>query len=310
MGRFPFLLLQIFGIFPFKITNQNKTLYSKFLHIWSVFFNTSVIFASLMRTFLIVDESFYTGSVYSFLFKYESHFVLIGITMESSPTFLRNLLNLLKIYVQTIVKGTSSETNFEANKAAIVILIYICIHVICVQTFLSPLKSDWASFLNLWISVAQSIYNLMHFLHFYIVLYIINYNLKEIEKKIKILGIRPDRYRILVKERILKSLDQNLKIYKYFSKIFYLFVEMIICQVFYDTVVALKFIEDIMCSKIFTIGPEIVMTIWHLYGTPLLFIVIHQGHIFQERVNDVFVLLKKNLIIIESLFSYRKFRKL
>lgn len=288
MDRFPFLLLQVFSVFPFEITKKKKIIYSKLWHFWGRFLTLIVIVASVLRVYILSNEPLESddfGLIYTFLSKYEPHFDVVGITLQGFIIFWRPLFNMLKKYVQTITTSSTSETNLAINKMTVGILTYICVLAISLQTFLSPPLLDVAFFLDIWISVGQTTYNLMHFLHYYAGLYIINYHLNEIEKEIRGIKSRPDNYWVLVENNVIERLDQILHIYKYFSKIYYLFIKLIFSQIFFETLLGLKYIEDLFHSKLTTVGTEIVMIVWHLFGCPLLFVTIHQGHLFQERVS-------------------------
>lgn len=294
MSPFLFLLLQFFGIFPFKITTKREILYSKSWHSWSVFMNLSVIFVSCGRTLLFwnmhpeQDPEFeHLQCIYSSLVRFEPVIILTRIILLIAPVFSRSLFSMYKIYVQEFVKASTSETNELTNKVTIVTLVFICSLNTAAYIIFKPLIRDWFEFLDFVTGMIQSTYSSIHFIHVYIALHVINFNLKKIEREIQGLRSRSNYYKIFIRKKILEGVDENLRMYNSFSRIFHFCVKMITFEVFYEALLGIKSIEDIVYSlktRDFDVWLGITAVVFHLYGSPVLFLLIHQGHLFQAKV--------------------------
>lgn len=286
MSPIIFSLFQICGIFPFEITTQKQIFYSKFWHFWSVFLHLSVIILSIIELFIYWQLPDNVGYIYKSLLKFEPYPALIRVILQSASVLFRSIFGMLKIYVESIVKASTSETNKVAHKATLLVLIFIFTLNILVYSIFKSRLNNWSSLLNFSISVIQSAYGLIHFLYCYISLHTINYNLNEIETKIQRLRSRHNYYKILCRKRILEEIDENIKVYNYFSEIFYFLIKIIIFEAFYESLLGIKQAEDLLYSeqlKNFVV-PGICLVIYHLYAVPMLFLVIHQGHSIQAKV--------------------------
>lgn len=290
MSPLTFLLFQIFGILPFKITRKQKVLYSKAWHSWATFLILSVIVLSIIRVILFwYFETFYNiGFIYKCLIRFEPYSILFGSILLGAPVLSSSLFKRLEKYAQAVVTTSTSATKKFANKATVAVLILMFAYNMMTYVVFKPMINDYTELLNFSIGVMQSVYGLINFLHCYLTLYTISYNLTIIEERLEGLRSKPNYYKVILRRGILKKIDDNILVYEYFSKIFYFFIKIITFDVFYESLLGIKHIEDLLCfiEKGGSIVLGITLFICHLQGVPLLFSVIHQGHSIQVKVTS------------------------
>lgn len=293
MTPFSFLLFQLCGIFPFKISAHQKSIQnSKFWHFWAIAMHSIVILAAykhfmmLLEQFSSADNQFF----YIILARYQPVITLIEVILLSSQVVFKGLFITLKIYVQTIVKVSTSETYKLGNKATVIVLVFLCIFYILLFISYQELMFDsWNAALISGVYLTLISYSSIHFLHFYITLEIIIFKLMEQEKKLESLRSRSKYFKVNIKNNLMEGIDDILKVYNCFSRIYHFFVKVLTLRVFYDALLGIKFLEDtiqyfIETDNLYEIVNGILGMVYHLYGVPMLFMIIHQGHLIQTQV--------------------------
>lgn len=292
MSPFSFLVFQIFGVFPFNFSShQKKILPSKFWRYWSVFANLFVMLACCTQIMMLWSEkSLHDGQfIYVTLFRYQPVIILIEVILLSSVVMSKSFFRTLEIYVQAIVKITTSETDKLTKKAIVVVLLLICVFYLFVLHYLHFKRMDsWSVLLRIGLTFTLTSYCSIHHLHFYIALYIINFKLMEKAKKLEDLRSRPRYLKVHIRNKHVEKIDEILRSFNCFSKIYHFFAKVMTFRVFYDALLGIKYMEDVELilkeGDSLEIFYEILGVIYHLYGVPMLFMIINQGHIFKTEV--------------------------
>lgn len=279
-----YILFQFFGIFPFTIHHKH-VFYSKFWHFWSIFINLTIITVSIIRIFLFWDwypEPNNIGFIYQLASKYEPHLLLFEIVLAGFVVLCRSKLYE---YVKVLVKLSLS--SHMINWSVLALIGFLCGLIVNIHIFYNTSLDSELDVLDSWFAVMQSVYNLMQLLHIMLSLYVINSNLS-VQRK-RLLERNSCYHSIFIQKKVLTEVDTIISLYSQFSNIFDIFLKTFILEQFYDTLVGIKIIYDMSYSwndKNFHVESEVTVTVWYLYGTPLIFFVMYQGDLIQKKVRN------------------------
>lgn len=282
MSAFPLIIFQIFGIYPFTIANDHQILHSKHWHRWSIFLNVSIIIASIVRSVLYLDwhpEPNTIGYIYSWFTKCEPCISLTAVIPVGFIVINERQFKLSQKLMQRVFNASTKETDLLGKRVTIVALVTFIGFFRFVQTSTFGLFEKWNDIVDFWLSLAQSLLSMIWFLHFYLVLNVIIFNLNKIEEEMNFCRQK--------KEETITKLQDVLEMYKYFSKLYHFFVRTIsFCHFFY-AIMGIKHFEDLVHSesdKNLYLWNSTASIIWYFYEIPLVFMIMHQGELFHNKV--------------------------
>lgn len=277
MYPIPFMLFQLYGILPFKVTS-NKIYFSKFWFIWTILITSTFIVLSINRCSAYLDWRFEISNnyIYMTLLKYEPFWVLLGVCMSTTPFYFS--INRLQKYVQNLLRLSLALKNTNKKRVAVVMLTIVEWFVLYegVQIFY-PTSETIEAKIDSIVSILQSTIRSAHLLHLYVAISVLVGHLKIIETSMESWNLK----------KIFVEYCKLLKVYKQLRRLYQTFLRFILLEVFYDVMTGLKVLEDIsvhhqIAEK--TVGHEAFTIFWYLLHTPLLMLILHEGQLFNQKV--------------------------
>lgn len=281
MNTFLFKLFQIFGVFPFTKKNH-KIVFSNFMYGWSVFITSLFIAISIKRSLYYYEDNATTYSyVFAMLSSWEPYFPLIEICLSSIPIYTS--LKRVKKYIQNLIILDRSVTCTNKIMMIKVMLIMgeICIMVISLKLYYFPTVELLSDTIDGSCTVLQSFCYFVHILHCFVALNRMVENLKIVEKNLKRGELNT----------VFKDYCKVLETYEGLGKSYQFYMSFLLLLVFYDTMSGVKKLQDYIFNNYgaATQGDfvEAVIVFWWLCYFPPLTLVLHEGHLFHEKVKSV-----------------------
>lgn len=130
-------------------------------------------------------------------------------------------------------------------------------------------------------AVIQSVLCTVHLLHFYVALNVMIEHLKKVKKNL-------ERGQLTT---VFDDFCKVLETYEKLGKIYQFFMSFLLLKVFYDSMSGIKKLQDYVFDHygVETQGDSVegVIVFWWLYLLPPLMVVLHEGHLFHEKVQIV-----------------------
>lgn len=277
MQSFVFKLFQLFGVFPFKIKIK-KIRFSKVFYMWSILITSLFTLISIKRC------SYYTNSInkYNYMFtmlvNYEPFLGLTEICLSTIPIYFS--LKLLKKYIQSLVNLSSSNARNKKVMTVVVLIIFEwCVLVRLMQIVYYPTCETTVEKIDGILDAIQSIFRSAHLLHFYVALNGMVEHMKVVERDVENVKL----------DKVFDEASKVLEAYEKLGKAYQFFVRFVCLEVFYDTLTGVKKLEDFLIDHYGVIEDEsqdfdAFIVFWWLFHVPLLMMVIHEGHLFHEKV--------------------------
>lgn len=272
-----FKIFQFFGVFPFKIEN-NKIKVSKLLFKWSILITSSLLLISIHRCifFNALSTKKY-NYIFTILVKYEPFWVLTGIFLSSIPTYF--FQSRLKKYIQSFFNLSLALNGKNKRMIAVLIIIIFqwCVYIAMMHVIFFPTMKSMEAKYEAIVATIQLIFRTLHLLHFYVGLNTMVENVKLIERSME------NGHLIHVFDEFCKV----MKVYGQLRKLYQISMRFILLEVFYDAITGVKRLDDYLFYHYGVQHDgdrEAVIVYWCMFHVPLLILVLHEGHLFHQKV--------------------------
>lgn len=252
------------------------------MYAWSIFSTSFFISISIKRSLYYYEDNATTYSyVFAMLSSWEPYFPLVEICLSSMPIYTS--LKTLDKYIQNLVwlDRSSFCTSQSMMIKVILMLADSFVLVISLKLIYFPTVELLSDTIDGMCAVIQSVLCTVHLLHFYVALNVMIEHLKKVKKNL-------EHGRLTT---VFDDFCKVLETYEKLGKIYQFFMSLLLLKVFYDSMSGIKKLQDYVFDHygFETQGDSVegVIVFWWLYLFPPLMVVLHEGHLFHEKVQIV-----------------------
>lgn len=282
MNTLALTIFKLSGICPFNI-KKKKIDFSQSYYKYSAAINVSLSLASMFRFLLYWNAPVKINSsryIYETMTKLEPFLEMTQVALWGVLLFRRHSLKHLKKYFRLLHERSTERANrlFIIANALNVCQLLVLSKLACNVLYLVPFLRKLDGF----VSIPQTTFRSWHLLQMYVTMFIINSNLK-----------------VLVKELMTKDSDWTYKnlikildLYAVFVKLFTPLLKLCIFHLFYELLQSMKRLEDAFLDPedVYFRNFDGIIVFWNLFHLPVIFVIIHEGEVYQKMVNFYFYL--------------------